>query len=114
MLQYLGNEFIVGIFNGENSRELKEYAEYGIKLYFIGYFFAGQNIIGSGLLSGMEAAKWASVVSVSRGFVVICLSAVFMSWIFGMTGVWLSFAVAEGITFVFLAAGLLRQKKEWN
>lgn len=36
--------------------------------------------------------------SISRGFVAIIVCAVVMAILFGMTGVWLSFAVAEVVT----------------
>ena len=97
----------VAVFNSEGSEMLRLYATEGVKLYFIGIFFAGINIVGGGAFSATEDAFKAAVVSVARGFVLI-LGAVFvMSALFGMTGVWLAYAVAEGITtFIMLVMAL--------
>lgn len=100
-------EQFVAVFNSEGSEMLRLYATEGVKLYFIGIFFAGINIVGGGAFSATEDAFKAAVVSVARGFVLI-LGAVFvMSALFGMTGVWLAYAVAEGITtFIMLVMAL--------
>ena len=97
----------VAVFNSEGSEMLRLYATEGVKLYFIGIFFAGINIVGGGAFSATEDAFKAAVVSVARGFVLI-LGAVFvMSAFFGMTGVWLAYAVAEGITtFIMLVMAM--------
>lgn len=98
----------VAVFNSEGSEMLRVYATDGIKLYFIGIFFAGINIVGGGAFSATEDAFKAAVVSVARGFVLI-LGAVFvMSALFGMTGVWLAYAVAEGITTFIMLVMVLR------
>ena len=43
-----------------------------------------------------------------RGFVVIIICAIIMAYIWGMYGVWLSFCVAEGITFIAVINALHR------
>ena len=70
---YLWSEPIAGIFNQEHNEELAAMARFGLKLYFIGFFFAGINIVGTGILSAVESVKWAFTASVSRGFVMILL-----------------------------------------
>lgn len=95
-------EPIVAVFNSEQSIELAEYAIFGIKLYFIGFIFAGINIAGCGYLSATGQAKSAFIASISRGFVAIIVCAIIMAILFGMTGVWLSFAVAEAVTVLIL------------
>lgn len=91
---------IVSVFNSEHDAVLAAYGIEGIRLYFLGFLFAGINIVGTGFLSAVEAAKMAFFTSILRGFVAIILSAVLMSMLFGMTGVWLAFPVAELITFM--------------
>lgn len=96
-------EQIVAVFNSEQSLELASYAISGIKLYFVGFIFAGINIAACGYLSATGQAKGAFMASISRGFVAIIVCAIVMASLFGMTGVWLSFAVAEVMTSVILA-----------
>lgn len=89
---------IVAFFNSEHSNTLTVHAIPGIRLYFIGFLFAGFNIIGTGYLSAVEAAGWAFVASIMRGFIAIVGCAVILSLFFGMTGVWLAFPAAEFLT----------------
>ena len=101
-----GAEGIVAIFNGEQDAQLASYAVPGIKLYFIGFLFAGINIVGTGFLSATEKAGWAFAASILRGFIAISVCAVVMSICFGMVGMWLAFPVAELLTALVTGRGL--------
>ena len=97
---FAGN--IVNIFNSDNNAQMYEYAVKGVKLYFIGFIFAGFNIIGTGYLSSTESALWAFITSILRGFVAITLFAFVLSALFEMTGVWLAFGACELFTSIFV------------
>lgn len=56
---YLYAPAITAIFNGEGNQVLASYAENGLRLYFIGFLFAGMNIVGTAILSSIESAKYA-------------------------------------------------------
>nr|WP_232010479.1 hypothetical protein [Fusobacterium varium] len=43
----------------------------------------------------MEHSKTGFIISITRGFVAIVPAVLLLSYIFGMTGVWLSFPMAE-------------------
>lgn len=105
-------EPIIAVFNSENSLQLKEYAMVGIKLYFVGFLFAGMNIAGCGYLSAVGRAKEAFVTSISRGIAAIVVCAIVLAMLFGMTGVWLSFAAAELVTFILL--GIILVNSLWR
>ena len=107
-----GAEGIVAIFNGEQDAQLASYAVPGIKLYFIGFLFAGINIVGTGFLSATEKAGWAFAASILRGFIAISVCAVVMSICFGMVGVWLAFPVAELLTALVTGRGLYCSLKD--
>lgn len=100
---------IVDAFNSEGNKIMEAYALEGTRLYFIGFLFAGFNIVGAGYLSAIESAGWAFITSVLRGFVAISVCALVMAALFGMTGVWLAFAVAEAITAVVMMAAIRRK-----
>lgn len=102
---------IVAIFNSEQDAVLATYGITGIRLYFLGFLFAGINIVGTGFLSAVESAKMAFAASIMRGFVAIILCAVIMAKLFGMTGVWLAFPAAELITLLVTALALGRVVK---
>ncbi|WP_426349037.1 MATE family efflux transporter [Alloiococcus sp. CFN-8] len=86
---------IVGIFNSEKNLEILHIAITGLRIYFIGFFFAGINIIMSIYLSATERAKDAFIVSMARGLVIIVPLVLILSSILKMTGVWLSFVFTE-------------------
>ena len=99
------------IFNSDGDACLEAYAVTGLRLYFMGFLFAGFNIVGTGILSATESARWAFIASVTRGFIAIIICAFVMSYMFGMTGVWLAFSVSELITAVLVVTALRKSLK---
>ena len=103
---YIWSDPIASIFNSEKNPELAAYAREGIRLYFIGFLFAGINIVGTSALSAVEAVRWAFTASIMRGFVAILIFAFALSAVFGMTGVWLAFPAAELVTMLLSLTGI--------
>ena len=93
-------EPLVALFNSEQSAEMAAYAFRGMRLYFIGFIFAGVNIVGAGYLSATEHAVGSFVTAILRGVVLIVFFAVVLALLFGFDGVWLSFGAAEAVTAV--------------
>lgn len=97
---------IAQVFNREHDPILAGLAESGLRIYFIGFLFAGINILGTGILSAIESVRWAFAASVLRGFVAILCCAFVLSYFFGMTGVWMAFPAAELLTMLVTICGL--------
>ena len=97
-LTFIFSNNLVAVFNGENDLLLAELADAGIKIYFVGFFFAGVNIIASSFFSSMEKPKSAFIISLLRGCVVLVPAAAALAALAGMNGIWMSFVVAELIT----------------
>ena len=102
---------LVGIFNSENSVRMARFAHMGMRLYFIGYFFAGFNIVASGYLSATDRPAEASITSICRGMAAIVVCSLVLSRLFGMNGVWAAFPVSELLTALLTLFLLLRRKK---
>lgn len=102
---------LVALFNSEGSVELAAYAHTGLRLYFIGFIFAGFNIVGTGFLSATQQAKGAFITSIMRGFAGILACSVVMAALFGINGVWLAFPVSEFLTSVLMCLILFRGKR---
>ena len=102
---------IIAVFNSENNEELLNYAKNGFILYFIGFFFAGINIVTSAFLSATEQPKTGFIVSITRGCLAIIPLVLILPNIFGMTGVWISFTLAELISCIIAVKFILLQKK---
>ena len=103
---------LVGIFNSESSVQMAQFAHMGMRLYFVGYFFAGFNIVAAGYLSATDRPVEASVTSICRGMVAIVVCSLVLSRLFGMNGVWAAFPASELLTAVLTLFLLLRGKKQ--
>ncbi|MDE6846196.1 MAG: MATE family efflux transporter [Lachnospiraceae bacterium] len=101
-------EPIASIFNSEGNAQLQQIAVYGLKLYFAAIPFAGFNIILSTYFTATEKALPGQIISLLRGFVIILPMAFLLSFFFGMTGIWLSYPVTEGIVAVIGVLLLLK------
>ena len=91
-------EPLVRIFNSENNVQMAAYGVEGVRIYFVGFLFAGFNIVGAGYLGATENSGWAFVTSIMRGIVAISVCAFVLARIFGMTGIWMAFPAAELLT----------------
>ena len=105
---------LVGIFNSENSTQMAQFAHMGMRLYFVGYFFAGFNIVAAGYLSATNRPVEASVTSICRGVAAIVVCSLVMSALFGMNGVWAAFPASELLTALLTLCLLLRGRTGKN
>lgn len=104
---------IVGIFNSEKILEITQIARAGLQIYFLGFFFAGINIVMAMYLSATEKSKDAFIVSMARGCVIIVPLVLILSASFKMTGVWMAVVLTEGIVTIItiIMAGQKRTNK---
>ncbi len=91
---------IIDVFNSEGDSVLAVIANYGMKIYFVGFFFAGINIIACSFLSATENYKKAMVISILRSCVLIVPIVLIFGILFKMTGIWLAFGVSELIVSI--------------
>ena len=103
---------LVGVFNSENSAQMAAFAHTGMRLYFIGYFFAGFNIAASGYLSATNRPAEASITSICRGMAAIVACSLVMSRLFGINGVWAAFPMSELLTALLTLFLLCRRKHQ--
>ena len=102
-------DVLTALFNSENSALMAEFAHSGMRIYFVGYFFAGCNIVAAGYLGAVNRPAEASITSLCRGMVAIVVCSLVLSALFGMNGVWAAFPVSEAITLA-LTVFLLKRK----
>lgn len=101
---------LVSWFNSEQSVAMAQFAHTGMRIYFLGYLFAGFNIVASGYLSAVNRPVEASVTSVCRGMVAIVFCSLTLSALFGIYGVWAAFPASEALTAVLTLFLLVRKK----
>ena len=102
-------DVLTALFNSENSALMAEFAHSGMRIYFVGYFFAGCNIVAAGYLGAVNRPAEASITSLCRGMVAIVVCSLVLSALFGMNGVWAAFPVSAAITLA-LTVFLLKRK----
>ena len=102
-------DVLTALFNSENSALMAAYAHSGMRIYFVGYFFAGCNIVAAGYLGAVNRPAEASITSLCRGMVAIVVCSLVLSALFRMNGVWAAFPVSEAITLA-LTVFLLKRK----
>lgn len=107
---YLNAEKIVHIFNNENNIEIAQIAKTGLIIYFIGFFFAGVNIIMAMYLSATESVKEAFYISMARGLIVIVPFVLLLSRIWEMTGIWSAFVLTEFVVSIMAFIFII----QWN
>lgn len=82
------------------------YAVHGIRLYFLGFLFAGFNIVGTSYLSTTANAKSVFAIAVLNTAAAIISYVFLLSHLFEINGIWLSFPTSEAtcclLTVLFL------------
>ncbi|MBQ0064887.1 MAG: polysaccharide biosynthesis C-terminal domain-containing protein [Firmicutes bacterium] len=101
LVSYLFTDPMINIFNSEQNVELAKLAYVGIRIYFIGFIGVGINLVGGSILSSMSRAKEAFILSISRGFILICFFGILLSQLFGMSGIWASFVSCELVSMIY-------------
>ena len=116
VLVFLFNAPLAAAFNRQGDAVMQCLAEEGLRLYFTGIGFAGFNLILSAFFAASERGRPAQVIALLRGAVVIVPAAFLLSALWGITGVWISFPVAEGLValaglWLYRAAGRGRNRR---
>ncbi len=102
---------IAEIFNSEHDAALTAVAVPGLRIYFVGFWLTGVNLMLAAAFAAVEQTKASFIVSISRGLIGIVALVLIFSRIWGMTGVWLSFPATEAVTLL-TALILYRRSRE--
>ena len=104
-------EPITIIFNSERNEVLQKIAVEGMKLYFMAVPFIGFNIVTSVFFSAIEKVLPAQSISLLRGIILMVPMSFLLAAVGGMTRIWLTVPVTEGIVTVL---GFLFIVKWWK
>lgn len=91
---YLFPEQLTSFFSKGNEK-LIDITVRGIRLYFLGFFFMGYNVVKILYLQSREQSKVSLQYSILRGFVFILLGLALLPKYLGLDGVWLTLVFAE-------------------
>lgn len=107
---FLFADTITSVFNKEQNPTLHTIAVSGMRIYFCAFLFAGINIISAAYFSAVDQPKKAFLISCLRGFLLIIPLAFLMSFLCGLTGIWLTMPIAEAMV-ALLVVILLRKHR---
>lgn len=99
MLCLLFGKYIVMVYERPGS-ELFDMAVTGTKFLSIALLLGGVNIFGSGFFTAYGNGIVSALISSSRGLIMVIVGMYLLSWIFGLTGLWLTLAFAEAVTLL--------------
>ncbi|AUN14788.1 MATE family efflux transporter [Paraclostridium sordellii] len=101
---------IVAMFIDKSDMSLFLYTVKTLRISSVAYLIMGYNVIISGFCVATGKAIHASIVSLGRGLVVIALSLIIMTFIFGGSGIWMATFVSEAIVLA-ISSIILRNNK---
>ncbi|CEK38593.1 MATE family efflux transporter [Paraclostridium sordellii] len=101
---------IVAMFIDKSDMNLFLYTVKTLRISSVAYLIMGYNVIISGFCVSTGKAIHASIVSLGRGLVVITLSLIIMTFIFGGSGIWMATFVSEAIVLA-ISSIILRNNK---
>ncbi|CEQ16942.1 MATE family efflux transporter [Paraclostridium sordellii] len=101
---------IVAMFIDKSDMSLFLYTVKTLRISSLAYLIMGYNVIISGFCVATDKAIHASIVSLGRGLVVITLSLIIMTFIFGGSGIWMATFVSEAIVLA-ISSIILRNNK---
>lgn len=93
-------EPISKLFISANETELLSYCIKSLRIYAPAFLILGFNIIFTGYYTAVERPKFAMIISLCRGLIVITCALYFMVNIFGETGIWVATAVSEFVCLI--------------
>lgn len=102
---------IAAVFNSEHSPKLQQIAVTGLRLYFTALVFVGYNTILATYFTSVEKPLPAHVLSLLKGFALIIPLSFLLSACFGMTGIWLTYPITEGLASLLGFVLYKRQKR---
>ena len=108
----LGAGPISALFNQEGDPLLQDMAVQGMRLYFIACPWAGMNLLTTIFFASTDHPRPAQLLSLLRGYFLILPLALLLPRLWGLTGLWLAFPIAEALTAAAALALFLRVRRQ--
>lgn len=86
---------LISAFNRDADPQLADIARAGMRIYFVGFFFAGPNLVLAAYFSAVDRPRQGFSVAMIRGLIALIPLALVLAAALGMTGVWLAYVLAE-------------------
>ncbi|WP_010293328.1 MATE family efflux transporter [Clostridium senegalense] len=91
---------IVSIFISKENLELFSYSVKSFRIYSFSFLILGYNILISGFSSSIEKPVYATIISLSRGLILVSIVLLVMITMFGGSGIWFTTIISEGLCVI--------------
>ncbi|WP_300700739.1 MATE family efflux transporter [Bacteroides sp.] len=102
---------IVGMFI-DRSYPAYEIAVEGLPYYATGFIFFAVNVVSIGYFQSVERAKYATIITLLRGFILLTACFFGLPLLLGNRGIWLATPLAELLTTIFIFVIYIIRKRE--
>ena len=99
VVTFFSDSFIT-LFNHENNPVVSLLANEGLRLYSLGFLFAGINVVLAMILNAQEQSKQSFNLTLLRGFVILVPLVFILSSLLKIRGVWYAFVITELIVLL--------------
>lgn len=96
----------------DRSYPAYEIASKGLPLYATGFIFFAINIVSIGYFQSVERARYATFITLLRGFILLTACFFGLPLLLGNPGIWLATPLAEMLTSLFILIIYIRAKKQ--
>lgn len=96
---FFGHE-LIGVFT--RDPEIIKISYFGLNVSNIAFFILGINLTTSIYYQAMEIPKYSNIICIFRSFIFLPLSLIILAKLFGLTGIWMSLIVSEGLSLLFI------------
>lgn len=105
---YLLADKIVGIFISAELTELRKYSADVFRIFILSFLLTGYNVVAAGYFTAIEKSGTAVVISLGRGLVMLVVSMVVLTALFGGKGIWWAAALSEALCLI-ISVGLMKR-----
>ena len=88
---------IVGIFISEELTVLRRYSAEVFRVFILSFLLTGYNVAAAGYFTAIEKSGTAVTISLGRGLVILVISMVILTALFGGKGIWWAAALSEAM-----------------
>ena len=95
----LFGDIIVTMFIDKGDLDIFNYTVKYFKTYSVSFILIGFNVLISGALASIHKTKDAGLISILRGIIMVSISIIVCTYLFGHIGIWISTIVSELLVF---------------
>lgn len=111
-LCFLGANQVVGLFISDQTSTLFTSSVAVFRIFSISFILVGYNVVIGGYFTSIEFPLYATIISLSRGLILIVLSLFILTSIFGGKGIWWASTLAESLCLILSIRFLFLTRKK--